>query len=185
MESTTKYLADALSFLRAVATVPLVVFSIIGDWHAAFLILIAAWATDLIDGVIAKKYGSFCTDHKIDADGIADSVLAFGSTAVPLLYAWHHNLVAGVLVSILYVATMAFGLWMVLVMDKPLTPRHRWVIAGNMIVMHSIVQIGATLLWFDYMASGATMALRLSFLLLLVVALENRKIRLWWSGRLR
>ena len=54
-----------------------------------------------------------------------------------------------------------------------------------MIVFHSIVQIGATLVWFDYMASGRDAALRLSGTLLLVAALNHRKIRLWWSGRLR
>lgn len=183
MKSTLKYLADALSFLRAAAVVPVIVFSIMDNWHLAFLILITAWATDLVDGIAAKKYGSFSADHKIDADGIADSVLAFGSTVVPVVYAYEHNLFFGALLTVLYAATAYFGTRMALGMNKEITPQRRWLVAGNMIVLHAIVQIGATLVWFDYMASGTEAALRFIGLLLIVAALQRRKIRLWWMGR--
>lgn len=181
----TRYLADLLSLLRAVAIVPVVVFSIMGDWHTAFLILLAGWVTDLFDGIAARKYGTILS-AKFDADGKADIVLAFGSTLVPLVYAYvNYSMTVVVALTVLYALTLLIGGWMVSIMDKPLTPTNRWVIAGNMIVLHSMVQIGATLVWFDYMASGADAAMRLTGALALVAAIKNRKIRLWWKGQFR
>lgn len=180
-----RYLADALSLLRGVAIVPIIIYSAMEDWHTAFLIVIAAWATDLVDGWAARRYGTVFS-LGFDLDGKADAVLGFGSSAIVLVYAWtHYEPVVVVALSALYGLTVAFGLWMVAIMNKPLTPTRRWVIAGNMIIFHSVVQIGATLVWFDYMASGRDAALRLTATLLLVAALNIRKIRLWWSGRLR
>jgi phosphatidylglycerophosphate synthase len=179
------YLADTLSLLRAVAIVPVVVFSVMGDWHTAFLIFAAAWATDLVDGYVARKYGTVLP-AAFDADGKADTVLAFGSTAIVLVYAWlHYDPIVAVGLSVLYAMTVGFGTWMALIMNKPLTPGRRWLIAGNMIVLHSIVQIGATLVWFDYMASGPIMALRFTAALALIAVVQNRKIRLWWNGQFR
>lgn len=184
MNPLKKYLADLLSLLRALALVPVIVFSIMGNWHIAFLVLLIGWATDLVDGIFAKRYGSFSAERDIDADGIADSVLAFGSSAVPVIYAYHtHHVLIGVLLTALYLATVVFGTMMARNMNKALTTRLRWLIAGNMIVLHAIVQIGATLIWFDYMASGAEMALRFAGLLAIVAALQFRKMRLWWVGR--
>lgn len=181
----TRYLADLLSLLRAVAIVPVVVFAIMGDWHTAFLILLAGWVTDLFDGVAARKYGTILSPE-FDADGKADSILAFGSTLVPLVYAYeNYSMTVVVVFTVLYALTLLIGGWMVLIMNKPLTTVNRWVIAGNMIVLHSTVQIGATLVWFDYMASGADAAMRLTGALAIIAAIENRKIRLWWNGQFR
>jgi len=185
MNRLKPYVADALSFLRAAAVVPVIVYSIMGNWHIAFLILLAGWITDLLDGIAARRYGTVLSPE-FDIDGKADSILAFGSAAVPLVYAYA-NYSMGVVVglTILYALTVIVGIWMVSVMNKPLTPSNRWVIAGNMIVLHSVVQIAAVLVWFDYMASGRDMALRLSIVLLGVGLFQNRKIRLWWNGRFR
>jgi phosphatidylglycerophosphate synthase len=180
-----KYLADALSLLRAGAIVPITVFSVMGDWHTAFLIFVAAWFTDLVDGLVARRYGTVFS-AEFDIDGKADSILAFGSTAIVLVYAWrNYSTDVATSLTILYALTTIFGLWMVAIMDKPLTPARRWVTAGNMIFFHSVVQIGATLVWFDYMASGKDAALRLAGTLVFVAAINYRKIMLWWSGRLR
>ena len=180
-----RYLADALSLLRGVAIVPIAAYAWMEDWHTAFLIFVAAWFTDLVDGLAARRYGTVLSPD-FDIDGKADAILGFGSTAIVLVYAWlHYDPIVVVSLSVLYALTVAFGGWMVKIMNKPVTPVRRWVTASNMIVFHSIVQIGATLVWFDYMASGRDAALRLTGTLVLVAALNYRKIRLWWSGRLR
>jgi phosphatidylglycerophosphate synthase len=183
--SSMRYLADALSLLRALAIVPLVVLSAMGDWHNAFLVLAVAWATDLVDGFVARRYGTVFKPE-FDIDGKADSVLAFGSTLVPVVYAYNnYSMTVVVGLTVLYALTVIVGIAMVSVMNKPLTPTNRWLIAGNMIVLHSVVQIGATLVWFDYMASGAEMAIRFTFALVLIAAVNYRKIRLWWNGQFR
>lgn len=180
-----KYLADTLSLLRGVAIAAIAVFAVMGDWHTAFLIVAAAWFTDLVDGYVARRFGTVIP-AEFDIDGKSDAVLGFGSSAIVLVYAWlYYDTLVAVGLSVLYVLTVVFGVWMVTIMNKPLTPARRWVTAGNMIVFHSVVQIGATLVWFDYMASGAEMALRFTGLLALIAALNHGKIRLWWSGRLR
>jgi phosphatidylglycerophosphate synthase len=180
-----KYLADALSLLRACAIAPIAVYAWMGNWHVAFLIFVAAWLTDLVDGILARRYGTLLS-AEFDIDGKADAILGFGSTAIVLIYAWsHYNTVVAVALSILYALTVVFGLWMVTIMNKPLTPARRWVTASNMIFFHSVVQIGATLVWFDYMASGKDAALRLIGGLAIIAGFNFRKITLWWSGRLR
>lgn len=188
MNALKKYLADLLSLLRALALVPVIVFSIAGNWPIAFLFLLMGWATDLVDGIVSKHYeeefGSFSRERGIDADGIADSVLAFGSSAVPVIYAYHtHHVFVGILLSVLYAATVYFGTRMALSMNKQLTPKRRWLVAGNMIMLHAVAQIGATLVWFCLMATNPELAVCFIGVMALVAALQYHKIRLWWIGR--
>ena len=179
----TKYLADTLSLLRAAAAIPVIAFAVMGNWHAAFLCLVVGWATDLVDGIAARRYGTVLS-AEFDADGKADSVLAFGASAVPVVYAYgHYSPLVAATLTVAYVATCISALAMISIMNKPLTPARRWLIASNMIIMHGIVQIGATLLWFDYMAAGTDNAMRLAATLLGVGVFQHRKIRLWWVGR--
>jgi phosphatidylglycerophosphate synthase len=178
-----KYFGDALSLLRALLVVPVIVFSMFGNWQAAVLILAAAWATDLVDGPAAKKWGGLRDSHPdFDVDGICDTVLAFGSTLVPLVYAYvKYDMTAVIGLTALYALAAVVGTRMALVMNKP---GHRWLIAFNMIVLHSAVQIGGGLVWFAYMANRNPVDAWLAGGIMAGIAiLQNEKIVLWWNGR--
>jgi phosphatidylglycerophosphate synthase len=178
-----KYLGDGLSLLRALAIIPIIAFAAYGNWTAAFLILAFAWATDLVDGIAAKKWGGLRDSHpEFDADGIADSVLAFGSTLVPLVYAYaNYNFTVVVGLTALYALTVIVGTRMALIMNKP---GHRWLIAFNMIGLHSVVQIGGALVWFSYMVNRNPVDAYLAVALLVGIAIfQSSKIALWWNGR--
>lgn len=182
MNPLKKYLADVLSFLRAAAVLPVIIYSMQGEWGVAFLFLLLGWATDFADGMAARRWGTVLS-KEFDIDGKADAVLAFGSSIVPVFYAYAHNVAVGVLLSLLYAVTMYFGAKMALSMNKQLTPKLRRLIAGNMIILHGMIQIGATLVWFCLMATNPELTVCFVGLLLLVAALQYHKIRLWWVGR--
>jgi|GEM_PF-3194264 len=184
MRIPLKYTGDALSLLRALAVLPVIVCSITGHWTAAFVALGIGWATDLVDGAIAKKWGGLRDSHPdFDVDGICDTVLAFGSTFVPVVYAYiHYDMTAVIGLTVLYALTMLVGGRMASVMNEP---GHRWLIAGNMIVLHAIVQIGGGLVWFAYMSAGALAAWLTIALLTMIAFFQKRKIGLWWQGRFK
>jgi phosphatidylglycerophosphate synthase len=189
MDRRKIYLADALSLLRALCAPVVIAFSATGMWKMAFLMLAIGWATDLFDGLAARKYGSLRTTHpNLDTDGLADSALAFGSSLVPVGYAIHHTgWLSALSISLMaaFVATVALGIWMVMVMNGPRTPLTRKVIAINMIIMHGLVQIAAVTLWFAYMAFGYELVFGLTVDVLVACAIyQLPKMRLWWSGRL-
>lgn len=178
-----QYLADALSFLRVASLLPVIIYSVQGEWGAAFFFLLLGWATDLVDGLAARRWGTVLS-KEFNIDGKADAVLAFGSSIVPVVYAYHvHHVFVGIALSLLYAATVYFGTKMALSMNKPLTPKLRRLIAGNMIILHGAVQIGATLVWFCLMATTTELAVCFVGALLTVVALQYHKIHLWWNGR--
>jgi phosphatidylglycerophosphate synthase len=190
------YVADALSLLRIILTPFVVFFGLTGRWEAAFVCLITAWFTDLCDGKMARNFGSLRDKYpSFDADGIADSVLAFVSSAVPVIYyGTHVGWCSGPTVAliILYILTIVSGVWMITVIGAKLkTLPKKWVarintriVAVNMIVMHGIVQIGATIGWFAYMAGGDKIAVYAGSVLLLAAYGQDHKIRLWRAGRL-
>lgn len=189
MDRLKIYLADALSLLRAVSVLGVIAFSLAGMWKTAFVLLALGWATDLFDGLAARKYGCYRDTHPdFDADGLADSALAFGSSLVPIGYAIHHTgwfSAPSITLMIVFVATVALGSWMVAIMNKPVTPLNRWVTAINMIIMHSGVQIAAVMLWFSYMAFGYGFVFGLVVNALVAITIYQRaKVQLWWQGRL-
>jgi phosphatidylglycerophosphate synthase len=178
-----KYFGDVLSLLRALLVVPVIAFSAAGNWTAAVLVLALAWATDLVDGPAAKKWGGLRDRHPdFDADGIADTVLAFGSTLVPLVYAYaNYDMTVVIGLTALYALAAVVGTRMALVMNKP---GHRWLIAFNMIVLHSAVQIGGGLVWFAYMANRNPVdAWLVGGIFAIIAILQSKKIALWWNGR--
>ncbi|QQG50585.1 MAG: CDP-alcohol phosphatidyltransferase family protein [Candidatus Saccharibacteria bacterium] len=188
MDRRTIYLADTLSLLRAVSVLGVITFSLAGMWKTALVLLALGWATDLFDGLAARKYGCYRDTHpNFDADGLADSALAFGSSLVPIGYAIHHTgwlSAPSITLMIVFVATVALGGWMVAIMNNPVTPLNRWVIAINMIVMHGGVQIVAVMLWFTYMAFGYGFAFAVAVNALVAITVYQRdKVLLWWNGR--
>jgi hypothetical protein len=108
--------------------------------------------------------------------------LAFGSTLVPLVYAYvNYDMTAVIGLTALYALTAVVGTRMALAMK---TPGHRWLIAFNMIVLHSTVQIGGGLVWFAYMAHRNPVDAWLAGGIMAGIAiLQNEKIVLWWNGR--
>lgn len=50
--------ADILTASRALAVVPIFLLSWYGEWRLAFIILVAAWVTDMLDGPAARRWGS-------------------------------------------------------------------------------------------------------------------------------
>lgn len=178
------YLADGLSLLRAASFVPLAALAAAGKWEAALIVLLAAWATDLADGIAAHKFGSWSKTRSLDMDGIADSVLAFGASSIPVMYAYrHHSTLASTALTIVYAVTVVSAIAMVSIMNGPHTTTRRWAIAWNMIVMHGAVQIGATIVWFAYMASGMADILWTLSLLAMISYYQAHKVRLWWNGK--
>lgn len=187
-----RYSGDGLSLLRALLTIPVVIYVTDENWTAALLILGLAWATDLVDGIAAKKWGGLRDQFpSFDADGIADTVLAIGSTGAITYYMGHHYglnsweflvayLIAGGCVlagGVMVLLLMIFG-------ETPVTTWHRVIVGGYMIIGHSVFQIGAPLVWLAYMADGADSATATMIVLLCVAALQYQKVLLWRSGRL-
>jgi phosphatidylglycerophosphate synthase len=179
-------LADALSLLRILLTPFVILFALVGEWHLAFALLVIAWTTDLFDGFAARRFGSRRDAHpKFDADGLADTVLAFGAASVPLVYLFiHGSVLAYHVVSILYALTVISGVIMALVMDKPATPAVRWSIGINMVIFHGLVQIGAVTTWFAYMAGGSSLTTATVYSMAIIAVLQRHKIGRWFSGAL-
>lgn len=169
--------ADVLSFARIAMVVPVIILAILGLWVGNFWTLLTAWSTDAVDGMLAKKYGSWLQKHpKIDMDGIADSVLAFFSSFVPIVVmdGWWRWTFAG-----LWAASVVSAIWMILVMDRS---GSRGVVALNMIVFHGLYQVVLVPGWFAYMAYGWKGAVLMSVATLILAYFERDKIRSWWHG---
>lgn len=182
-----RYLSDLLSLLRFLGIAPVIIFSLEGRWTAATLMLLLAWATDLLDGAAAHRFGSLRDRWPdLDSDGIADSVLAFGSSAIPVIYYYAHGeYFIAIVLTVVYIVTVAYGIAMVRVMNDEPTPTTRMIVRVNMIVMHSFVQIAGTLCWFAYMAVGEVGACLVFIGMLVVALLQSSKLELWMKGVLR
>lgn len=179
-----KLIADVLSFLRALSIWPILVFSLHGQWGWAFLFLILGWGTDLLDGWAYRRWGSF-SNGRVDADGLADSVIAFGASLVPAAYIAGHDATLEPILLIGYVASVCCGILMLLAMRYPDTdPLARKVIAFNMLVFHGALQIVATTLWFAYMAAGWWLCGVTMAILGIVINRQAPKISGWLKGRL-
>ena len=178
-------LADWLSIDRVLLTGLLLVVSYNQVWTTAVVVFGLAWFTDLLDGWVARRYGSLRDDHpNLDMDGICDSILAFGSSLVVVVYAWfHYNPAIHWLLIGLWVLTLVSGATMAAAMNRPLTARLQWLIAINMIVFHGIVQILGTAAWFAYMAFGTSGVVATLVVALPVAWLQRRKMRLWLAGK--
>lgn len=187
-----RYAGDGLSLLRALLTIPVVAYVVDENWTAAALILGLAWATDLIDGIAAKKWGGLRDRFpNFDADGIADTVLAIGSTGVVAYYMGHHYgfgswefLAVGITAAACVLAGGIMVVFLMIFGETPVTAWHRVIVGGYMIFGHSVLQIGAPLVWLAYMADGADNATATMIVLLCVAALQYQKVLLWRSGRL-
>jgi cardiolipin synthase (CMP-forming) len=72
-----RYLPNAISVLRGLATFPVVWLILDERWRAAFWLALIAGLSDLIDGWLAKR---FQWQSRIGAglDGLADKLLLFG-----------------------------------------------------------------------------------------------------------
>lgn len=181
------YLADSLSLLRAFSIIPLFVFSLNGEWRAATLVLILAWATDLFDGVAARAYGSLRgRKPSFDADGLADSILAFVASGVPVVYYFAQGQrLIGSMLAVVYIMTAISALVMIFIMNEPATPKNRAIIRTNMVLMHGVIQIAATLCWFAYMAAGREGVSVMIAAVMIIGLLQRPKITLWMKGELR
>lgn len=183
-----RFAADALSLLRGLLAIPLIMLGLTGNWKLAFILLLLAWATDPLDGMLARKYGSYQTRHPtidFDADGIADSILAFLSSSVPVIYAWF-NLpkVVAITLSVVYLLTYIAGTAMVIVMNNTSSRFVRSVIRINMIVFHGLLQIVATIAWFGFMAFGMPAVIAVLVGSIVLGYTQRRKIELWFRGRI-
>ncbi|MFS8119351.1 MAG: CDP-alcohol phosphatidyltransferase family protein [Microcoleus sp.] len=181
-------LADTLSLFRILLTVPVVYYGWNEYWRTALLFLVLAWSTDVLDGLCARNFGSL-RDHLpgLDSDGIADSILAFGSAAIPVIYYIHHdgwfNPVTVALL-VLYALTLVFGVLMATAMGDLDATRTKKLIKLNMPIFHGLVQVIGVSAWFAYMAynlRGLSMTLIVA---LVAIAIQRRKINLWFVGRL-
>lgn len=180
-----KYMADIVSLFRIFAVLPVLYFSYAGEWRLALVFLVLGWGSDLMDGYYARKFGSLRDSHPdFDADGIADSVLAFVSTLVPVIYITTYEGVAwGSLLIGLWVMTLISGIAMVRIMSKPTTTKFRLLIAGNMVGMHGLVQIVGTLCWFAFMAFGIVGVAAMIIAMIPVGFKQRHKMSLWFVGR--
>lgn len=179
-----RFAADVLSLLRVVLTVPVVAYGLAGNWKVAFIVLILAWATDPIDGLLARRYGSLQDEHpNFDSDGIADTVLAFGSSAVPVIYAWLNlsTWIALILTGI-YTLTVVSGVLMTTVMNTDSSVFVRMVIRINMILFHGLIQIVAVIAWFGFMAFGWGAVADVLVGAAVLGYLQLTKINLWFKG---
>jgi phosphatidylglycerophosphate synthase len=190
MNHLKMYIADTLSLLRVLATLFVICFALAGMWTTAFVFLIFGWGTDLLDGLAARRYGSLRDSHpNFDADGLADSALAFGASLVPVGYAIHRTgwlSAPSITLMTAFVATVVSGVWMVSVMGKPASRLKKAVVAVNMIAMHGAVQIVAVVIWFAFMAYGIgpVLGIVIGSLVAVVPATQERKLKMWWTGRL-
>jgi len=183
--------ADLLSLLRALCGCAAVVAGIFyQNYPAAFILAVLGWSTDPFDGLAARKWGSLRDRYPdFDADGLADTVIAFGVTLLPISYAVQHHASSDVIISLisLYILTAVSGgaMVMIMMMKHPLTQNEKNVISFNMVVMHGGVQIGLATIWLAYVAYGIPIAV-VTFLVLIAVAVsQKRKIQLWIDGRLK
>lgn len=188
-----RYLGDVLSLLRALAVLLVAYYLWHEAWTAASFTAAFAWLTDPFDGWAAKKWGGLRDRYpNFDTDGIADTILAVGSTVMIEVYMMRHFGVTSwqaVTVGALVLACILGGLVMVLFLAKagetPVTRLHRIIVGSNMIVGHALLQIGATLVWLAYMSKGWDQAVAVAIILACVAVLQHEKIALWYSGRLR
>ncbi len=175
-----RFIADLLSLFRILTVLPILIFASQNNWIAAFAWLIIGWATDLLDGLSARRFGSESDRRGIDADGIADSMLAFASSLVPGVYALGHGYQAiGYGLMILWVLSIVSGVMMVFGKGGGR------MIAFNMIFFHAILQIGATIAWFAYMAYGMVGITAITVALSFVLFTQLHKIRAWIAGRFK
>lgn len=175
---------DALSFLRVLSTWPVMYYGLHERWGLAFLFLALGWGTDLLDGMAAKRFGSLSGANGLDADGIADTALAFGSTLVPVIYYWHTpglGVSLGVLYALTAVSGSVMAFWAMSRANHDILARK--VIAVNMIVFHGGIQIVVAMLWFADMAGTAWFAITVIGLGA-VISSQISKIVGWLEGRL-
>lgn len=207
------FTADGLSSLRAILG-PIIfiwsMFCVFGDasWSWPACLCILAWVTDLFDGPAARKWGSHgrlwrqdAEDGLIpkrsfkatfDADGIADSSLAFFSSAVPVIYylvTTQHKLaiLAAGYFALFYIASALLGWAMVSAMQKdPDFKKNetKALVLFNMTVFHGVFQIGFTITWFVIMAFGGVMFIPTVIMLGVVAYKQLPKLKLWLNGRL-
>lgn len=127
-----------------------------------------------------------------DPDGAADTILAFTSSLVPVVYMVFttQNKWAMMLVTLLvlaYIFSILSGLLMMKFLGKDPEFKNlgtRGWVGFNMLVFHGAFQIGFTLLWFAYMAGGWGLTILVAAVLAFVASRQGDKMRLWLSGRL-
>lgn len=175
-----KLIADSLSLFRIILTIPTVIAMTNHNFVLAFWLWMLAWATDLADGMFARNYGSLSEERGLDADGIADSVLAFTvGAAVPFVTDGLVRVVATVL---LLAALGSAGL-MVSRMSRR-SPATRRIIAVNMVVFHGLYQVVGLSMWLGYVAYGWWMVAVLALVFFVTAGMLQRdKIDAWLDGR--
>lgn len=180
-----KYMADVVSLFRILIVLPVLYFSYTEEWRLALALLVFGWGSDLMDGYYARKFGSLRDSHPgFDADGIADSVLAFATSFVPVIYVIDRE--SGAWASLLiwlWAMTLISGVAMVRVIGKPVTSKTRLLVAGNMLIMHGLIQIVGTLCWFAYMAFGIVGVAAVIIVMIPVGFRQRHKMSLWLAGQ--
>lgn len=125
-----------------------------------------------------------------DPDGTADTILAFGSSLVPIVYIWATApnawvLAVAMILAVLYLASIVMGIVMMILIGRDSENRRtKSVVWINMAVFHGLLQIGLTPMWFAYMAAGWWLVVPMLIILAVVGWLQRGKIALWRSGRL-
>ena len=89
-----KYLADIATLLRVALLMPLVILSWQQQWELAFITLLVAWATDIVDGPLSRRYGSWSSSRQLDIDKATDALFSLGvvTTLIPTLYVFDQTM---------------------------------------------------------------------------------------------
>lgn len=178
-----KHIADALSLLRVPLSVAVLILGVMGLWISACTAISVGWTTDALDGIAARRWESYRTDHpNSDVDGWCDIPLCFLPSLIPVIYAFIHTSYGWILGAVYITSIVSNGL-MVHLMHREQTPLRRWVIAINMPIFHMGLQIVATLGWFAYMAFGASVAASVCIVLAVAIGIHP-KLRTWMKGQL-
>lgn len=183
MKKILFWAADGLSFIRALLGIWLFVAIYQQQWDLAFALWGVGWATDLLDGLMARRFGSLRQRYPgWDSDGLADTVLAFAGTFGFVVYAFR----ADAPWKIWAVAVAAFlviaGVAMLPLMGGG-SQLARQVVCWNMLLCHAGLQIGGISLWLAYMAGGWPSVGLTSLILLVALFIQRHKMGLWWKGR--
>lgn len=145
------YAADLLTLCRAGLILPFVAFSWIQAWEWALLVLVLAWVTDIIDGPLARRYGSWADTHPyLNLDDEVDNLLVYAAWAAPLLATttWRPYYAAAL---ITVVGVVAFLFRAVLDFIDPVPYRRRIAV-----FVHNLVHMGSPFLLYGYLVARWT-----------------------------
>ncbi|HSX41646.1 MAG TPA: CDP-alcohol phosphatidyltransferase family protein [Candidatus Saccharimonadales bacterium] len=165
-------MANAVSVTRAIMALPIIVAAVAHNYQLAATLAGASWATDMIDGPIARKSGKAGGD--VDIDGISDFVLTLGTYAglfwLPL--GLDHPVALAITLGEVLALT---GIGVAYSKNSPLA------VTINMVICHGIVSILVVPLIYFVTAFGGVGWLWLVPMLILAVV-RWPKLKTWIDG---